>query len=306
MSVTKLKKHIFLVDLETAGLRNFIASYVLKGNRVAIVETGPTSSVQNLLYGLKQLHVKPEDVAYVAISHVHLDHGGGAGTLIKNLPNARVVVHQRGASHLADPQKLWQQSKAVLGSVTELYGEPEPVPEERIVAATDGMTFDLGNNVGLKIVETLGHASHHQSYFEMLGGGVFPGDAAGIYLKQFDTVVPTTPTPFRLDTALASLEKLISLKPMELYFSHFGEGSNAVDRLQAYASQLRLWAKIAFQGMQNDEDFETIRERILENDESIRKAEEFIRGHPVLDETVLDNSVRGVVDFVHKYGSVAP
>lgn len=305
MSVTELKGHIYLVDVGTAGLKNFIASYVLKGNRVIIVETGPTSSVPNLLSGLEQLHVRLEDVAYVAVSHIHLDHGGGAGTLIKSLPNAKIVVHQRGASHLANPQKLWQQSKAILGSITEFYGEPEPVPEERIIAATDGMTFDAGNDVKLKVVETLGHASHHQSYIETLGGGVFPGDAAGIYLKQFDTVVPTTPAPFRLDTALASLDKLISLKPKALYYSHFGEASNAVGRLQAYASQLRLWARIALQGIQNKQGLETMRERILEDDVSIRNAVEFIRGHPVLNETVLDNSVQGVVDFVQKYGSVA-
>jgi glyoxylase-like metal-dependent hydrolase (beta-lactamase superfamily II) len=303
MSVTKLKEHIFLVDVETAGFKNFIASYVLKGKRAIVVETGPTSSVPNLLSGLKQLDVKFEDVAYVAVSHIHLDHGGGAGTLIKSLPNAKVVVHQRGAPHLANPQKLWQQSREVLGSITQFYGEPEPVPEERIIAATDGMTFDAGNNVKLKVVETLGHASHHQSYFETLGGGVFSGDAAGIYLKDFDTVVPTTPSPFRLDTALASLDKLISLRPRALYYSHFGEASNPVGRLRAYASQLKLWAKIALQGLQKKQGLETVRERILENDESVRKTVEFVRGHPILNETVLNNSVQGVMDFVQKYES---
>jgi len=304
MSVSKLREHIYLVDVETAGLKNFIASYVLKGNRAIVVETGPTSSVPNLLSGLEQLHVRLEDVAYVAVSHIHLDHGGGAGTLIKILPKAKVIVHQRGAPHLANPQKLWQQSRDVLGSITEFYGEPEPVPEERIIAATDGMIFDAGNNVKLKVVETLGHASHHQSYYETVGGGVFPGDAAGIYLKEFDTVVPTTPAPFRLDTALASLGKLIGLKPKALYYSHFGEASNAVNRLQAYASQLRLWAKIALQGIQNDQGLEAVRTKIIEADESLRKSAEFVRAHPVLNETVLSNSVQGVMDFVQKYGSV--
>jgi len=304
MSVSKLREHIYLVDVETAGLKNFIASYVLKGNRAIIVETGPTSSVPNLLSGLEQSHVRLEDVAYVAVSHIHLDHGGGAGTLIKSLPNAKVIVHQRGAPHLANPQKLWQQSRDVLGTVTEFYGEPEPVSEERIIAATDGMIFDAGNNVKLKVVETLGHASHHQSYYETLGGGVFPGDAAGIYLKEFDTVVPTTPAPFRLDTALASLGKLIDLKPKALYYSHFGEASNAVGRLQAYASQLRLWAKIALQGIRNKQGLEAVRTKIIESDESLRKSVEFVRAHPVFNETVLNNSVQGVMDFVQKCGSV--
>jgi glyoxylase-like metal-dependent hydrolase (beta-lactamase superfamily II) len=304
MSVKRLKEHVWLIDVETGGFKNFIASYVLQGKQAIIVETGPTSSVPNLLSGLKQLQIELENVAYVAISHVHLDHGGGAGTLIKSLPNAKVVVHQRGAQHLVNPQKLWQQSQAVLGRVTEFYGEPEPVPEERIIAATDGMTLDAGDDVKLEVVETLGHASHHQSYYERLGGGVFPGDAAGIYLQEFDTVVPTTPAPFHLDTALSSLDKLINLRPSDLYYSHFGEASNAVQRLKAYASQLRLWARIALRGIHAKEDLKTVSGRILEEDVSIRRAAGFLRGHPVLNETVLVNSVQGIMDFVQKSGSV--
>jgi glyoxylase-like metal-dependent hydrolase (beta-lactamase superfamily II) len=303
MHVAKLREHISLIDVETAGFENFIASYVLKGTHVAIVETGPTSSVPNLLSGLKSLNVKLEDVDYVAVSHIHLDHGGGAGTLVKHLPNAKVVVHQRGAPHLANPEKLWQQSKEALGSITEFYGKPEPVPAERIIAVTDGMIFDLGNNVRLRVVETLGHASHHQSYQETFGGGVFPGDAAGMYLKEFDVVVPTVPAPFRLDIALASLDKLIKLEPKALYYSHFGEASDPVGRLQGYASQLKLWTKIARQEIEKGQGLEAARETILETDPSLRKAVEFVKAHPVLNETVLINSVQGVMEFAEKHGS---
>lgn len=184
MSVTKVEDNIYLIDAETAGMKNFIASYVLKGERVAMVETGPASSVPNLLSGLTYLKIKPSDVAYVAVSHIHLDHAGGVGTLLKYLPNAKVVVHPRGAPHLAHPEKLWEQSKLVLGKITELYGEPQPVPEDRIIAANDGMTLDLGNDIRLRVVETLGHSSHHQSYYETFSRSVFPGDAAGIYLNE--------------------------------------------------------------------------------------------------------------------------
>src|SRR4030042_6017428 len=154
MQVTRLEDHIYLIDAETAGIKNFIASYIIKGSKVAMVETGPTSSVPNLLAGLEQLNVKLEDIAYVAVSHIHLDHGGGVGTLLKHLPNAKVVVHQRGAQHLANPERLWQQSQEVLGRITDLYGEPEPVPVEKIVPVTDRMAFDLGNNVTLQVIKT--------------------------------------------------------------------------------------------------------------------------------------------------------
>jgi glyoxylase-like metal-dependent hydrolase (beta-lactamase superfamily II) len=244
MHITKIEKHIYLIDVETAEIKNYIASYVLKGKHIALVETGPTSSVHNLLSGLKELNVKPEEVAYVAISHIHLDHGGGAGTLMKYLPKAKVIVHQRGAPHLANPEKLWTQARGVLGSVAEMYGKPEPVPKERIITATDGMTLDIGNNVRLKAVETLGHASHHLSYYETLSEGIFTGDAAGVYLNEFDVVVPTTPPPFRLNIALESLGKLINLKPKYLYYSHFGKADNPIEKLQLTHSSLSSGQKL--------------------------------------------------------------
>jgi glyoxylase-like metal-dependent hydrolase (beta-lactamase superfamily II) len=302
MSVTKLEEHLYLIDAETAGIKNFIASYVLKGEQVAMVETGPTSSVPNLLAGLEQLKVKPEDVAYVAVSHIHLDHAGGVGTLLKHLPNARVIVHPRGAPHLTHPEKLWEQSKMVLGGITGLYGEPQPVPEDRILAAADGMVFNVGDGVSLKVVETLGHASHHQSYYELPSQGIFPGDAAGIYLSEIDAIVPTTPAPFRLDVALASLNKLVGLTPVNLFYSHFGRAPDAARKLEMYAQQLRLWGEIAKHGLGKGESAESIGKQIFERDMAVRKASEYIKVHPVLGDTVLAHSVQGVVDFVQKYG----
>lgn len=298
MSVTTLEEHIDLIDAETAGIRNFIASYVLRGKRVAMVETGPASSVPNLLAGLKKLDVELEKVAYVAVSHIHLDHAGGAGTLLKHLPNAKVIVHPRGAFHLAHPQKLWEQSKLILGRITELYGEPEPVPEDRIISASDGMIFDLGDGVELKVIETLGHASHHQSYYEKSSDGIFPGDAAGIYLNEINVIVPTTPTPLRLDVALASLNKLISLNPRNLYYSHFGKASNGVEKLNAYVRQLKLWAEIARQGLNRGDTLPAITDHIIIKDDSLRRALNYVKIHPILGETVLSNSVQGFVDFV--------
>lgn len=302
MSVTRIEDYLHQVDVETAGIKNFIASYILKGKQSAIIETGPTSSIPNLLYCLRKLNIKLDEIAYVAVSHIHLDHGGGVGTLLKYLPKAKVIVHPRGAPHLADPEKLWQQSKEVLGRITEMYGKPEPIPEERIIAATDGMTLDVGNDIKLKVIETLGHASHHLSFYAPLSNGIFPGDAAGIYLNEISVIVPTTPAPFRLDIALASLDKLKALKPSVLYYSHFGKAGNAVEKLQAYERQLKLWAKIAKQGVENREGLEAIGNRIMESDAAVRKAKEYIKAHSVLGETVLKESVLGVMDFVDKFG----
>jgi glyoxylase-like metal-dependent hydrolase (beta-lactamase superfamily II) len=296
----EIGKNLFLIDLVTGGLKNLIASYVLKGDKAIIVETGPPSSISNLRSGLKELNVKAADVAYVAITHVHLDHGGGAGALLKFLSNARVIVHPRGVSHLVNPERLWLQAKDVLGHVAEIFGEPIPVPEDRIIVAADGMTFDVGNNVSLKVVETLGHASHNLSFYETLHGGIFSGDAAGIYLCEFDVVVPTTPPPFRLDIALSSLDKLVSLNPSALYYSHFGKVSDAVKRLQDYALQLKLWARIVGEGVKNKQSLEEIRERIFAEDKVMWKLAGIFKSHPIYAKTMLENNVQGFIDFAEK------
>ena len=212
MHTKEIGKNLFQVELETGGFKNLICSYIIKASKITLVESGPTSSVPNLVSGLKELDISFEDVQYLAITHVHLDHGGGAGTLLKFLPNAKVLVHPRGMPHLINPERLWPSAQTVLGFVSEIFGKPEPVPKERIIPVTEG-TFDLGDGAKLKAIETLGHASHNLSYQESFNGGVFPGDAAGTYFPEFDVVVPTTPPPFHLDAALASLDKLISLQP---------------------------------------------------------------------------------------------
>jgi glyoxylase-like metal-dependent hydrolase (beta-lactamase superfamily II) len=159
------------------------------------------------------------------------------------------------------------------------------------------MTFDAGNNVKLKVVETLGHASHNLSYFELLNDGVFPGDAAGIYLSEFDVVIPATPPPFHLNETLASLDKLVSLNPTFLYYSHFGKASDAVKRLKNYELQIRLWAAIAKEGVKNGQSFEVVRDRILAEDNAMRKVAFFLRANPIFMKTAVENSVQGFIEF---------
>ncbi|MGA3112566.1 MAG: MBL fold metallo-hydrolase [Candidatus Bathyarchaeia archaeon] len=296
MHTLMIGKNLYQMDLETGGFKNLICSYVLKGARVTLVESGPTSSVPRLVEGLKELRVSFEDVEYVAVTHVHLDHGGGVGTLLKLLPNAKVLVHPRGMPYLADPTRLWESAQQVLGYVSEIFGKPEPVPKERLIPVSEG-SFDLGDNVRLEVFETLGHASHNLSFLETLNGGVFPGDAAGTYFPEFDVVIPTTPPPFRLDVALASLDKLISLKPTALYYSHFGKASDAVQRLKDYKVQLQLWGKIAEEGVKEKQSFNQICERIIREDKVMNRLASFLSTHPIYSVTALGNTVRGFFEY---------
>ncbi|MGD0405867.1 MAG: MBL fold metallo-hydrolase [Candidatus Bathyarchaeia archaeon] len=296
MHTKKIGKNLFQVELETGGFKNLICSYIIKGAKTILVESGPTSSVPKLVSGLKELNINFEDVEYVAVTHVHLDHGGGAGTLLKFLPNAKVLVHPRGMPHLINPERLWPSSQAVLGFVSEIFGKPEPVPKERIIPVTEG-SFDLDDGAKLRVIETLGHASHNLSFHESLNGGVFPGDAAGTYFPEFDVVMPTTPPPFHLGAALASLDKLISLKPTVLYYSHFGKASNGVQRLKDYKLQLQLWAKIAEEGARENQSLEEIRDRIIAEDKVMRQLADYLKSHRIYSRTALGNSVQGFIDY---------
>ncbi|MEM2249428.1 MAG: MBL fold metallo-hydrolase [Conexivisphaerales archaeon] len=302
MSVSKIDEHIFMIDVEVAGIQHYIASYVLMGEKIAIIETGPASSIQNLIRGLISLGIKPGDVSYIAVSHIHLDHSGGVGALVKHLPKAKVIVHEKGAPHLVNPEKLWQHSQMILEELAEVYGKLEPVPADQIIAAKDGMTFEIGKGITLQVMETLGHASHHLSYYETQSNGIFVGDAAGMYLNDMDVIVPTTPPPFRLDLALASLKKLADLGPSVLYYTHFGKAKNATKKLHIYIDQLRLWANIAKQSLDKCEDLEKIGHKITENDGAIKKALEYIKAHKILNKTVLKTSVLGMVEFVKNFG----
>lgn len=296
----KLNNFIYMIDLKPAGIKNLISSYVLKASKVVIIESGPLTSVENLLAGLKEIGIKNERVDYLAVSHVHVDHAGGAGALLGYLPNAKLLVHPRGAPHLVNPEKLWMQSKQVLGKVAEMYGEVQSVPKERIITVTDEMIINLGESVELKVLDSPGHASHELSFYENTARGIFTGDTAGIYLSKFDVVMPTSPPPFHLEKAFTSISRLVEMAPERLYYSHFGPADDAVRKLKAYAGQLKLWGEIIFDGMKDGEKFATIYERILERDASMKQIADYVNNHVVLRE-FKTHDIQGFIEYFKKY-----
>jgi glyoxylase-like metal-dependent hydrolase (beta-lactamase superfamily II) len=301
MHTKRLSDHLHIIDLKPTGLESFIASYVLKGEKAtAIIETGPTCSIPNLLSGLEEIGVKNEDVDYIMVSHIHIDHAGGSGTLMRHLPNARLIVHPRGAPHIVKPEKLWEQSKLVLGKVAIAYQEIEPVPENRVITPSDGATFDLGGSVQVKVLETLGHASHHLAYFDTDSLGIFQGDAAGIYFPKLDATIPTAPAPFHLEMTLASLQKMAQLQPKRLYYTHYGPVENAPERLKRYEAQLHLWASVISEAVKRGDTLESIYQQILEQDPQMKATADFIAKHLVLREGVAMQNVHGYVEYFKK------
>jgi glyoxylase-like metal-dependent hydrolase (beta-lactamase superfamily II) len=220
---------------------------VVEGDQVAFVDTGVASSLPNALEALKMLGLGVDAVAYVMLTHVHLDHAGGAGTMMRQFPRAKLVVHPRGARHMADPSKLIAGASAVYGAeyVKKVYGDIAPIPVERIMEAHDGDTVSLGGRT-LTCIETPGHALHHQCIIDETSGGVFTGDTFGLSYGELDVgaaqfVFPTTtPVQFDPDAMRHSVERILDLAPEALYLTHYGQlrdvfkaGSNLLRRLDA-------------------------------------------------------------------------
>ncbi len=265
---------LWCVDLCVGGEWDYIGAFALvSNNTAALIETGPTSTANSFLEALQEIGVKNENVKYVIPTHIHLDHGGATGTLLKHLPNARAFIHKRGIPHIINPEsKLWASSRVVLGKEAEIFGKPEPVPKERIVPieTEDRMTIEVGKFT-LEVIPTLGHASHHISFFLYPDKVIFVGDAAGMYVHKLDIVFPTTPPPFRADLALDSLNELISLNPKLNAYTHFGVWGNAVANLRRHYDQILIWVETVKEALsRNIKEEQKIIDFIARRDEDLK------------------------------------
>lgn len=208
----------------------FDAAYLLvEQGRAAYVDTGPNLAVPRLLAALDAQGIARADVDWLIVTHVHLDHAGGAGLLLQHLPNARLVVHPRGARHLVDPTVLMEGVKAVYGPEVAArdYGELVPVPAERVLTTEDGMVLQLAGRE-LLFLDTPGHARHHHCIWDGASRGWFTGDTFGIaypdlHLADGPFLFPTTtPVQFEPEALHASIDRLLSQGPEWMYLTHFG------------------------------------------------------------------------------------
>jgi len=222
--------NISFFDVFDLGLENRTGTYVIHDKKLTIVETSASPSIPYLLDGLKSLNIDPKDIQYIVVTHIHLDHAGGAGLLLKECPNAKVVVHPRGFRHLVDPSRLIAGARAVYGDdFNRLYNPIYPIPEDRLIIKEDGETLELEERT-LTFYDTPGHAKHHFSIHDSYSNGIFTGDTIGIYyrdIEDFDFFLPSTsPNQFNPDEMLASLNKIKDLHVSHIYFGHFGMGKN--------------------------------------------------------------------------------
>jgi glyoxylase-like metal-dependent hydrolase (beta-lactamase superfamily II) len=226
---------ITCIDQEFLGTPGVIASYLVKGPQgLILIETGPASVQATLERKLRDLGVEPDAIAHVFVTHIHLDHSGGAGYWARR--GAKIYVHPKGATHLIDPEKLLASaSRIYLDRMQELWGTTLPVPAEQVVAFDEGTVSVAG--LPVTALDTPGHAAHHLAF--EIEGALFCGDVAGVRLPGNSFVsVPAPPPEFHLETWLASLEKLQNQAPERLYLTHFGGDFSARDHLRTLSERL--------------------------------------------------------------------
>jgi glyoxylase-like metal-dependent hydrolase (beta-lactamase superfamily II) len=270
-SVTALNDGIVAIDTEYLRPIQDASHLIIQDGRAAFVDTGTNDSVALLLDALAQHGLEPDDVDFVFLTHIHLDHAGGAGLLMQHLPEARCVVHPRGAPHMVNPERLVAGTIGVYGEARtdEMYGEILPIDEARVIAAEDEAWFELRGR-RMQTLHTEGHARHHYVLNDPASRGVFTGDSFGISYRELDTsngefIYPTTtPASFDPDEAHKSIDRIMACDPDHLYLTHYSRIED-LDRLAAdMHAGIDAFVDIALAHKGDDKREETIQQAMNE------------------------------------------
>jgi glyoxylase-like metal-dependent hydrolase (beta-lactamase superfamily II) len=256
--VTSLGHDVYAIDTLMSGYQGITAGYLIASDRPCLVETGTARSAPAVRRALDSLGIGADDLATVAVTHIHLDHAGGVGDIAAAYPKAEVVVHERGARHLADPTRLMDSARRVFGSLMDtVFGPLLPTDAGRIRTVGDVGTVDLGSGRQLTTYYSPGHAQHHVGLLDSRSGDLYVGDAAGIFIPETGAIRPSTPPPdFDLHTALASLRHFADLAPDRLLFSHFGPVEVVGPALEQAADELNDWVAAVRQTRLDDLDLD--------------------------------------------------
>lgn len=253
-----MSDQIVTIDTHTAGMSSVTASFFLPAPRPALIECGPALSIDNVVSGLEGIGVGPSDLAYLLVSHIHLDHAGGAGDIAQAFPSATIVVSEVGAPHLSDPGKLNASSRRVYGAaMDQIYGDCTPIPKERMLAVADGDSIDLGGGRALELLYTPGHAKHHIGMIDSDTGALFSGDSVGMKVPGMHHLHPAAPPPdFDPTQARRTLHRYIEREPTRVYLAHYGPIDPPMESLESAARQLEEWTDVAESAYREHDEIE--------------------------------------------------
>ena len=260
MDAVQVAKNTYAIDPVIFGIEKFTSVYLLVGDTLALVDSGSPKSTTIILNGIRSLGYDPKDVTKIILSHIHFDHGSGAGALLNYLPQAMVYVHGKGYNHLVNPSRLTKSARAVFGTlIDEWYGDFSPVPPEKIISLKDNDSIELGTERSLTVIESQGHAKHEICLYDSSVRGIFTGDEAGVYFPECDVIIPTSPPPdFNPDLNVRSISRLKSLNPELLFFAHYLTAESANSVLERYVAVLEAWNDIVVEGLRRQAGLDDI------------------------------------------------
>ncbi len=262
--VTDFEHGISAIDAQFHRPKRAAIHLLVEKGAAALIDTGTSFSIPGIVEILQQKNITTEDVAFVILTHIHLDHAGGASECMRLFPNARLVVHPRGASHMVNPARLVAGAMSVYGEAEfkRVYGEINPIDANRIIEASDESRIDL-NGRSLLFIDTPGHARHHNCIYDELSQSFFTGDTFGVSYRELDVnglefVFPTTsPVQFDPDAAHASLDRIMSFEPRYAYLTHYSRIGHLMHHADVMHSLLDAHVEIA-QGAKSTADRQSI------------------------------------------------
>ncbi len=287
-------------NLHYVNIGNFLSTWVYKDENLCfLVDPGPNFTVKLLKKNLEHLKIGYNDLDYILLTHVHIDHAGGVGNLIESFPRSKIICHPNGINHLINPERLWKGSLKVLGKAAELYGKIKPVPKDRIQ-----FQENVGNGT-ITVIETLGHAPHHQSY--LFDKTLFIGEATGFNFStpEFIYMFPATPPIFDYNIYVESIQKLLSMELSDhrICYPHFAMRDDAHLMIKHAYKQISTWLKVINSLYDKREDINFMENVISE----LKKEDHIFTNSKLLDKKkqlgepiAVRTSINGILGYIEK------
>ncbi|MEH6946027.1 MBL fold metallo-hydrolase [Bacillus sp. JJ634] len=310
-TISELGFRISLIDGFDLNREHRTGTYVIHDTPLTIVETSASPSIPHLLKGLAELNIDPADIAYIILTHIHLDHAGGTGLFLSHCPNAKVIVHPKGARHLEDPSRLIAGAKAVYGNkFDELFNPILPIPKDRLIIKHNQDTLQFTDQASLTFYDTPGHANHHLSIFDSTSKGMFSGDTIGVYYRDLDEagiewyMPSTSPNQFNPTAMLAAIDLYRSIGVERIYFGHYGVSDNPEEVYHQIQTWLPIYieaAESAFHACSSfDEQVSMTQKTLYDKTHDLLAKQGIPADHPVFEIIALDLEVcsMGLVDYL--------